>query len=210
MPLEHGKSRKAFSHNVRTEMEHGKPQKQAVAIAYSEAGEKRMKHAYGGRACMACGGKACNISYESLRNQIEASRKVPMESVRAGVDSKPSISKGMMAPLGHYAEGGAVWVKDKYGNATETHPDAGASPIPDGEHEAKAKKQLADAFGHYAEGGNVMELAGDHDEAKDDDMLMDHCAHECMEAIKSGDKAAFKDAMHTMMADFMNKMGKED
>ena len=36
MPLEKGKSRAAFSHNVRTEMKAGKPQKQAVAIAYRE------------------------------------------------------------------------------------------------------------------------------------------------------------------------------
>lgn len=36
MPLEHSASRAAFSHNVSTEMRAGKPQKQAVAIAYSE------------------------------------------------------------------------------------------------------------------------------------------------------------------------------
>jgi len=35
MPLMHGKSKKAFSKNVETEMESGKPQKQALAIAYS-------------------------------------------------------------------------------------------------------------------------------------------------------------------------------
>jgi hypothetical protein len=33
MPLEKGKSKKAFSKNVATEMKAGKPQKQAVAIA---------------------------------------------------------------------------------------------------------------------------------------------------------------------------------
>lgn len=36
MPLDPGKSRAAFSHNVETEMRAGKPQRQAVAIAYSE------------------------------------------------------------------------------------------------------------------------------------------------------------------------------
>ena len=37
MPLEAGKSREAFSHNVATEMKEGhKPQSQAVAIAYAE------------------------------------------------------------------------------------------------------------------------------------------------------------------------------
>ena len=36
MPLEKGKSREAFSHNVREMMHHGHPQKQAVAAAYRE------------------------------------------------------------------------------------------------------------------------------------------------------------------------------
>lgn len=36
MPLIKSTSPKAFRENIRTEMHHGKPQKQAVAIAYSE------------------------------------------------------------------------------------------------------------------------------------------------------------------------------
>lgn len=40
MPLEKGKSKAAFSHNVKAELAAGKPQRQAVAIAYSQAGEK--------------------------------------------------------------------------------------------------------------------------------------------------------------------------
>ncbi len=36
MPLKKGKSKKAFSENVEIEMNHGKPQKQAVAIAYAQ------------------------------------------------------------------------------------------------------------------------------------------------------------------------------
>lgn len=46
MPLVKGakaKTKKGFSENVKREMASGKPQKQAVAIAYSEAGEKRRK-----------------------------------------------------------------------------------------------------------------------------------------------------------------------
>ncbi len=38
MPLKKGKSKKVISQNIKTEMAHGKPQKQAIAIAMSEAG----------------------------------------------------------------------------------------------------------------------------------------------------------------------------
>lgn len=46
MPLIKGKkakTKKGFSENVRREMESGKPQRQAVAIAYSQAREKKKK-----------------------------------------------------------------------------------------------------------------------------------------------------------------------
>lgn len=61
MPLEKGKSQKAFVHNLKTEMKHGKPQKQSLAIAYSmkrkakkasggtvKSGDKEMDYAEGG------------------------------------------------------------------------------------------------------------------------------------------------------------------
>lgn len=47
MPLVKGNSKKAISENIRTEMHAGKPQKQAIAIAMSEArgGKPRRKGA---------------------------------------------------------------------------------------------------------------------------------------------------------------------
>ena len=43
MPLDKSKSKKAFSKNVKTEMDAGKKQSQAVAIAYSVAGKSKKK-----------------------------------------------------------------------------------------------------------------------------------------------------------------------
>ncbi len=43
MPLKSGKSKAVIASNIRTEMHHGQPQKQAVAIAMSKAGKSRKK-----------------------------------------------------------------------------------------------------------------------------------------------------------------------
>lgn len=43
MPLKQGSSKETISKNIKTEMAHGKPQKQAVAIAMAEARSGKVK-----------------------------------------------------------------------------------------------------------------------------------------------------------------------
>jgi hypothetical protein len=48
MPLKQGSSREVVSQNIKTEMAHGKPQEQAVAIALKEAGLSNQDEPKGG------------------------------------------------------------------------------------------------------------------------------------------------------------------
>jgi len=49
MPLKHGKSEKAFKSNVKAEVKAGKPQRQALAIAYQVQRDAQSKRSPKGK-----------------------------------------------------------------------------------------------------------------------------------------------------------------
>jgi hypothetical protein len=63
MPLKRGSSRKTIGKNIKTEMAHGKPQKQAVAIALKAAGKS--KYQMGGTSKKKKAGKSKNTKKKS-------------------------------------------------------------------------------------------------------------------------------------------------
>jgi hypothetical protein len=54
---------------------------------------------------------------------------------------------------------------------------------------------------HMADGGDT--------EPSDDDMILDQCARECMQAIENKDKEAFVESLHMLLADLMQKMSSD-
>jgi Flp pilus assembly protein TadB len=76
MPLEKGKSQEAISRNIKREMEAGKPQKQAVAIALRTAGAPKPDaiHAYMDSVRM---GNPCWAGYEAYGTKEKNGKTVP-------------------------------------------------------------------------------------------------------------------------------------
>lgn len=123
MPLIHGKSKKAFSENVRTEMEHGKPQKQALAIAYSVMRRSGHKMASGG-ICEKCSGpckydeggsvKDSNPSMQD-KNPSMAARPAPSPSLPGAQQAQASMRKAFK-----FAKGGLI--KGVHEQVNKMHP----------------------------------------------------------------------------------------
>lgn len=113
MPLRPGKSKSAFSHNVEAEMEAGKPQKQAVAIAYSvkrASSHKKMGHGGEVDSCGECakmwgGGASYSEGGEMKHSDMDAEEtKRFMEKGSVGESTKEE----------YYDEGGEVSDDEMY------------------------------------------------------------------------------------------------
>lgn len=124
MPLMHGKSKRAFGHNIRAELDAGKPQKQAVAIAYSEKRKAERAH----KAAGGCIGDGCNH---------------PSHFADKGIKEPGMEEEGMKM-----AEGGEVHEMDEYDH-TDGHEDELLDAVCEELCEAiekKDKKQIAAAI----------------------------------------------------------------
>jgi len=77
MPLIKSKSDKAFKHNIEAEIHAGKPQRQAVAIAYATKRSAPKKMADGGHP-----GLYANIHAKQKRIEHEKSAGLPVEHMR--------------------------------------------------------------------------------------------------------------------------------
>lgn len=79
MPLKQSSSNKAFKSNLKTEMSAGKPQKQALAIAYSTKRANSSKKAHGGHvteceACKLADGGTCAEHMMAEGGEVDATK----------------------------------------------------------------------------------------------------------------------------------------
>lgn len=91
MPLIHGKSEKAFEHNIKAEMGAGKPQKQSLAIAYAvkrAAAKKAQAKAKGG---MVEETPATSFEMDKAHFEHEALEKAEMFAVESPVHHYPHM-----------------------------------------------------------------------------------------------------------------------
>lgn len=110
MPLLKGKSKKAFSKNVESEMDEGKPQKQALAIAYSmkrkkkmasggtvQSGDSTMNYAKGGNIPPYCGPEYDNMEQSSRSNMAQGGSVDSMMEVECPSCNHKFSHGGMVA-----------------------------------------------------------------------------------------------------------------
>lgn len=144
--LHKGKSKKTFEHNVETEMHHGHPLAQSLAIAYSMKRKSKKHHAHGGEH-YAKGGEVDPYAHHHLHDSAfdheeKASGYVGHQGAHAKHDAAAVHEDDKMlnqhgehekGPEGrHYAKGGAVHEKgvhlaDKDVNPRSQHKSGGVS-----------------------------------------------------------------------------------
>ena len=146
MPLKHSKSKKAFEHNIKAEMDAGKPQPQALAIAYSVKRKAPKKMAEGGKV-----NESAKTEHRPMPEEMDHD-KHEMHAPEAHM-AKP---RPKMVPLEQPSLRGSDVFKVRYSSGLEPAP-------------AKRDEEMAEHEEHMdqeqmmAEGGKI-KLSKHHDE----------------------------------------------
>jgi hypothetical protein len=160
MPLSHGKSAKAFGHNVAMEMHHGKPLKQSLAIAYSMK-RKAQHKAHGGKIHdeeMASGYLPMPEKHEKHNAAAMHEEEKHLNQHMAHGGKMHHMAKGGMAhdekatcaacqsglPHSHHAHGGDIHHSKHMAHGGESHHD----------HE-DVVGHILKKLPHYSEGGRI-------------------------------------------------------
>ena len=186
MPLIHSKKPKAFSHNVETEMKAGKPQKQAVAIAYNMAGEHKAEGGCVGSTCKGCSDPACYSEGGSVDSWTKR------EDNEKGINKSISHGAPGMSSAGMFVRQG----KDSGDDGREAAKLAHALTLK--EMRSMPKPSL------MAGGGEV------HEDAEQDKELIDDEIHsmlgeELMAAIDQKDRKRIMEGIEAIVLSCLNK-----
>lgn len=171
MPLMHGKSKKAFEKNIKTEIKHGKPQKQALAIAYDvqRRSKPKKKMAEGGRV----ESESENPAVKSLQDAfgIKPEKKYmggkiagehdsdPMHGERPSAGLSAEEAERLAAERQRYGKGGMIGEQHPRGESLEKHTHKAGHAMIDDE-EMMRKRRMA-------QGGFIGEELYPHGEPSD-------------------------------------------
>jgi hypothetical protein len=188
MPLVKGRSDKAFEHNIKAEIGAGKPQKQALAIAYATK-RKAQHHAHGGHVehCAHGGPEHCMEGCYADGGDTEA-------------DSGPVLDPEKVKQFTQGFNSGDVSVSDAISNAKKALGFAKGG-------EMKSKRERAmEAFHRMAEGGYIGSYQSKDKPEIDGDLMPEaHLEQELAEHVAHMD-APDSHVEHAVM----NQMGAED
>ncbi len=203
MPLIHSKTPKAFKKNIETEMHAGKPQKQAVAIAYSEqraAGRKKMS-AGGEMECVGSECKGCSSDNCYAEGGAVGTTRFDNEK---GVHRDLGTVGGQP---GMSAAGYSVRAQKEGRYKQFEHPD------PKQTHKRTLEDlQTMKKPNLYAEGGEVTTEPDNLDQVGKEDMddeLHDMLGSEILGAIEAKDHKMIWSGIEALVLSIMNKGNNE-
>ena len=203
MPLLKGKSKKAFGKNVETEMEHGKPQKQALAIAFKMK-QRSKKMAEGGKVggmdpsdkddkMMAKGGEMKSKRERALEafhgKMMAEGGMIDGHQASGKVDTRPDLKD-------HEGDSGFVSHKDcaKCNNDAAMSEDKRSL----GEHGAHEEGEQGGGQGFHGESfeGNPGDKHDEYQSEAHDEDMVGHIMKQRQQHFSKGGEVANEDHGH--------------